>query len=200
MSLISCPECNKEISDTSSKCIHCGYQLKKKKPVKKIMVVTGSVMVILAAVVLLVLKLCQPDPIFPTFIELMECRSPETVKDILGGDFSHNDYESGFAFDNYRDIEIDGLGCPLFSIDYESGKCTGISYETQEIDQGTKDTFFEAMVDRFGDVQGYQTEKYADITSEQFHWKGKEDFWVHINHSNEDEEGIYYIKVTVNWR
>ena len=200
MSLISCPECNREISDTSSKCIHCGYQLKKKKPVKKIMAVIGSVMVILAAVVLLVLKFCQPDPIFPTFIELMECRSPETVKDILGGDFTYDDHENGFAFDTYRDIEIDGLGCPLFSIDYENGKCIGISWQTQKMDQGTKDTFFEAMVDRFGDVQGYQTERYGDITSEQFHWKGEAEFWLHNNHSDEDREGIYFITVTVNWR
>ncbi len=29
MSLIKCPECNKEISDTSTQCIHCGYVLKK---------------------------------------------------------------------------------------------------------------------------------------------------------------------------
>ena len=199
MSLISCPECNREISDTSSKCIHCGYQLKKKKPVKKIMVVIGSVLVILTAVVLLVLKFCQPDPIFPTFLELMECRSPETVKDILGGDFSHNDFESGFAFDTYRDIEIDGLGCCLFKINYENGKCIGISYETQEIDQGTKDTFFESMVDRFGDVHAFQTNQSANVKSDKFHWKGEDDFWVHINHSNEDEEGIYYIKVMVNW-
>ncbi|MBR1385279.1 MAG: hypothetical protein IJ568_00450 [Bacilli bacterium] len=28
MSLIRCPECNKEISDTSNNCIHCGYRLK----------------------------------------------------------------------------------------------------------------------------------------------------------------------------
>ncbi len=200
MSLISCPECNKEISDTSSKCIHCGYQLKKKKPVKKIMAVTGSVIVILAAVVLLVLKFCQPASIFPSFIELMECRSPEKVKDILGEDFSHNDFEDGFAFDTYRDIEIDGLGCVLFKIRYKNGKCIGISWQTQNMDQGTKDIFFEAMVDRFGDVQGYQTERYGDITSEQFHWKGEEEFWLHNNHSDEDGEGIYYIDVTVNWR
>lgn len=30
MSLINCPECGKEISDTCKKCIHCGYRLKKK--------------------------------------------------------------------------------------------------------------------------------------------------------------------------
>ena len=28
MALIKCPECNKEISDTSRSCIHCGYKLK----------------------------------------------------------------------------------------------------------------------------------------------------------------------------
>lgn len=29
MALIKCPECGKEISDKSDKCIHCGYPLKK---------------------------------------------------------------------------------------------------------------------------------------------------------------------------
>lgn len=29
MALIKCPECDKEISDKSDKCIHCGYPLKK---------------------------------------------------------------------------------------------------------------------------------------------------------------------------
>ena len=27
MALIKCPECNKEISDTTSVCIHCGYKI-----------------------------------------------------------------------------------------------------------------------------------------------------------------------------
>lgn len=30
MSLIHCPECGKEVSDKSDKCIHCGYPLKQK--------------------------------------------------------------------------------------------------------------------------------------------------------------------------
>lgn len=29
MAIIKCPECNKEISDKSDKCIHCGYPLGK---------------------------------------------------------------------------------------------------------------------------------------------------------------------------
>lgn len=31
MALIKCPECGKEISDKSEKCIHCGYPLVKEK-------------------------------------------------------------------------------------------------------------------------------------------------------------------------
>lgn len=27
MSLIKCPECNKEVSDSIDACIHCGYRL-----------------------------------------------------------------------------------------------------------------------------------------------------------------------------
>lgn len=27
MALIKCPECGKEVSDTTKKCVHCGYRL-----------------------------------------------------------------------------------------------------------------------------------------------------------------------------
>lgn len=33
MSMIKCPECGKEVSDTVDKCPNCGFQIKKKKPV-----------------------------------------------------------------------------------------------------------------------------------------------------------------------
>lgn len=33
MSMIKCPECRKEISDTADKCPNCGFQIKKKNPV-----------------------------------------------------------------------------------------------------------------------------------------------------------------------
>ena len=36
MAMITCPECGKEISDQSEKCIHCGYPLKKPDNKKKI--------------------------------------------------------------------------------------------------------------------------------------------------------------------
>lgn len=31
MALIKCPECNKEISDTSKTCVHCGFKIKQTK-------------------------------------------------------------------------------------------------------------------------------------------------------------------------
>ena len=34
MSLIKCPECGKQISDTSEKCVHCGFQIGEKKEEK----------------------------------------------------------------------------------------------------------------------------------------------------------------------
>lgn len=36
MALIKCPECGKEISDTSNKCVHCGFLIKKEKCKKKL--------------------------------------------------------------------------------------------------------------------------------------------------------------------
>lgn len=40
MSLINCPECGKEISDKSDKCIHCGFPLTKTK--NKICIINGK--------------------------------------------------------------------------------------------------------------------------------------------------------------
>lgn len=49
MALIKCPECGKEISDKSKKCVHCGYVIKSRKPV-----VIG-ILIILVIVVMLLL-------------------------------------------------------------------------------------------------------------------------------------------------
>ena len=36
MALVNCPECSKEISDSSVSCPHCGYPLNKEKPVQNV--------------------------------------------------------------------------------------------------------------------------------------------------------------------
>ena len=39
MALIKCPECNKEISNKSNTCVHCGYKFKNNKNYLKIFIV-----------------------------------------------------------------------------------------------------------------------------------------------------------------
>lgn len=53
MALINCPECGKEISDSTKICPHCGYKLKNKSDGKKWMipVIIISVVVIIALII-----------------------------------------------------------------------------------------------------------------------------------------------------
>lgn len=46
MALIKCPECGKEISDTTKKCPNCGFAMKK-KPNKKIIIIMFLIIVII---------------------------------------------------------------------------------------------------------------------------------------------------------
>lgn len=51
MALIQCPECNKEISDSSVTCIHCGYRLKtiSNKSSKLVIIIVGIAIFILCS-------------------------------------------------------------------------------------------------------------------------------------------------------
>lgn len=55
MALINCPECQKEMSDTSKLCMNCGYKFNKKKLLinNKIIIATGSVFVVVFIVIIL---------------------------------------------------------------------------------------------------------------------------------------------------
>lgn len=59
MALVKCPECGKEISDNSKKCIHCGSPIKKKKEpinIKKIIIIIVTLLLIISIIVGIVLK------------------------------------------------------------------------------------------------------------------------------------------------
>ena len=49
MSLIRCPECNNEISDTSNSCIHCGYKLKKDSSKNKKLAIIAFIVIIISS-------------------------------------------------------------------------------------------------------------------------------------------------------
>ncbi len=50
MALVKCPECDKEISDQASKCVHCGYQLKvmtqKTNEFAKVILIVGLIIIL----------------------------------------------------------------------------------------------------------------------------------------------------------
>lgn len=52
MSIIKCPECNKEVSDTATSCPHCGYQLvdRVEKTLDTLEIV-GGILLFLGAIV-----------------------------------------------------------------------------------------------------------------------------------------------------
>lgn len=53
MALINCPECNKEISDSSNTCIHCGYVLKQQKKKKSplLVIIIATIIVIVGVII-----------------------------------------------------------------------------------------------------------------------------------------------------
>lgn len=51
MSMIKCPECGKEISDSAKVCPNCGFQIKKKKPVW--LIIIASICGVIAVLVLI---------------------------------------------------------------------------------------------------------------------------------------------------
>lgn len=51
MSMIKCPECGKEISDTADKCPNCGFRIKGRKPVW--LIVIASICGVIAVLVLI---------------------------------------------------------------------------------------------------------------------------------------------------
>lgn len=63
MALIQCPECNKEISDSTNTCPHCGFKLKSKRDNKKwlIPVIVGVVIVVVALVVTVIALSAKKD-------------------------------------------------------------------------------------------------------------------------------------------
>ena len=63
MALIQCPECNKEISDSTNTCPHCGFKLKSKRDNKKwlIPVIVGAVIVVVALVVTVIALSAKKD-------------------------------------------------------------------------------------------------------------------------------------------
>lgn len=90
MSLINCPECGEEISDTVKSCPHCGYKTKKRKtPNKKLLISLAAVGCLIIGIIIIshiTAGSKRPDHI-----------SPETYEDGLQALDIVDDFLDGYS-------------------------------------------------------------------------------------------------------
>lgn len=99
--IISCPECNKDISHTSKKCVHCGYVLKKSN--KKPFIITACIILVVG---LLILAITQCHGVRP-------------------GDVSRDVYNLGVDAIKITDKYMDG------NMDFDDAKKKLINIESE---------------------------------------------------------------------
>ena len=94
MSLIKCPECNNEISDKSTQCIHCGYPLKEKnslnvKKKNKFLILLIVILFIIIAVTIYLFSENLRDKEAPKFDNI-----PDKIEVKVGDNFKIDQYLS----------------------------------------------------------------------------------------------------------
>ena len=131
MSLINCPECNKEISDSVKKCPACGYKIKKHKGQKEARILKTSKQKILFKIILIIV-----------IIVLLG----------VGGFFGYtnyivplNAYNAAKALVNEQKFDDDGNG--VIGVE-ESGEIVGgIVFMDVDIDASPSDDEFKSAKD-----------------------------------------------------
>ena len=93
MSLVSCPECNKEISNSATLCPYCGYPIKRSKSIKRLQssleknksrfITLGIIALVVVALAILawmvVPKLIEKQELYATSIQLVEAGNPDDL-------------------------------------------------------------------------------------------------------------------------
>lgn len=64
MSLINCPECQKEISDSAVTCINCGYKLKVISHKSKKVLIIGIITIVLILGIVIIYNQYQNEQLF----------------------------------------------------------------------------------------------------------------------------------------
>ena len=93
MALINCPECGKEISDQSGKCIHCGYKLKSadgKEKIKRLEIIV---------ILLIVLQIVSVMII----ISLVTSKTEKTKENCKVEGCSNTIYSNGLCIEHYNE-------------------------------------------------------------------------------------------------
>ena len=132
MAIINCPECGKEISDSSEKCIHCGYPLKKKKSNG------GNVKIIIAAVA-----------VVAVIIAIIAFVKPGKSNNTCKADGCNNKvYSNGYCLEHYGQVRNGEEVTTEEKKDSEDKTATknvtensdGIKEDTEEVTSFSKDS------------------------------------------------------------
>lgn len=108
MAMIKCPECGQEISDTSDKCIKCGYPIKSKKKVNKKLVGGILVFIVLAIIIVCTISVINKKTKHPDLMKVLNCSYVEDAKELLGDDYEFASSPTA-RFYSYTDLELDGV-------------------------------------------------------------------------------------------
>lgn len=165
MSLISCPECNNEISDQAKSCPNCGHPIKKhKKSInKKILIISLLVCIIVGGISAYYLLNVSGDDILTQL-----CKpklKTEDIEDILGK-CENISSKDDFKFYTYKDMKFfPGITPETINVVFENRDNINIMYAWSiEIspDEGDKingilDTKF-TLENSKGELHKYKTE------------------------------------------
>lgn len=165
MALIQCPECGKNVSDTISVCIHCGYPLKTKKLRKineRAVFIVAMILVIIFAflAVIYFYKKEQNHVIHNTaLITLMEYSQSSKIKDMLGDNYVHNSYEMlDTTSDDYENIYVGDLKCDHVQLSYDNtGNYKRVYIEISGLGKKEKDIVVNDLIAQYG--REYEHEK-----------------------------------------
>lgn len=130
-SLIKCPECGREISDTIEQCIHCGYRIKRKNQInKKLIIVSVAIVFIVCSIfaVKIISNLGNPAN---QAIKIIEA---DYGKDINITAVYYNEEQNGCI------IEFSSRGMPDVACVHLADQSIGYESIYEELSEKTNDT------------------------------------------------------------
>lgn len=208
MALIQCPECGKDISDTSDICIHCGFPLEKPKKInwikkhKKKVIIAGVVVALLAFIIFLFSKgkSLLPHTIQNTeLMKLLDYSSETQIKNQLGKEYEHEYYDVlNSSSDNYKDVLIDGKKYSKVEISYESDETFERIYlSTDPIwSKSEYKTLVADLMEQYGSDYEYSEDESDGKPIYEYNWKMS--FLRRVScsiYADKSKEGKYWVKI-----
>lgn len=203
MALINCPECGKNISDTSENCIHCGYPIKKSKKINK--KINKKIVGLLIIVALVLIAVFNINNLFPhtikntRLIKLMEYTSSADIKKDLGDDYEHRVWDAlNSTSDEYEDIIIDGKEYAKVEISYESnGDYERIYLYSDSI--WTEEEYkilIKDFIEQYGNEYDYEEDEYKGNAIYDYLWEMSLDRRVSLSiYQSSDDEDMYWVRI-----